>query len=172
MKLYLLRHGDAGERSAVGYTSDAARALTPKGTKRTRQLANALRQMGITFDVILASPLVRAHQTAEIVARSLRLEKKMRLVTQLAPDSTPADAVSLLAALSPKVDSVLVVGHEPNLSLLISLLCTGNMHLHLTLKKGGLCRLEIPEIKPPPCATLEWLLTPRHFGPKRNARSD
>ena len=39
MKLYLLRHGDADERSAEGYTTDAARALSPKGIKRTRQLA-------------------------------------------------------------------------------------------------------------------------------------
>jgi phosphohistidine phosphatase len=171
MKLYLLRHGDAGERSAAGYTSDAARALTPKGVKRPRQLANALRQMEITFDAILTSPLIRAHQTAEIVARSLGLEAKLRQVTQLAPEHALTEVVALLESLPPKTEAVLLVGHEPGLSRLVSLLCTGGPNLAITLKKGGLCRLELAEIRAGACATLEWLLSPRHFGPKRKTRS-
>ena len=172
MKLYLLRHADAGEASAEGYTTDAARALTPKGIKRTRQLANALRQMEITFDVILSSPLIRAQQTAEIVARSLGSEKQLRLVSQLAPDAALTDTLTLIESAGPKTNSLLLVGHEPNLSRLISLLCTGGTNLGLTLKKGGLCRLELTEVKSGPCATLEWLLSPRHFGPKRSTRTE
>ena len=171
MKLYLLRHADAGEASAEGYTTDAARALTPKGIKRTRQLANALRQMEITFDVILSSPLIRAQQTAEIIARSLGKEKQLRHVGQLAPDGALTDAIALIESTRVKADSVLLVGHEPNLSRLISLLCTGGTNLGLTLKKGGLCRLELTDVKSGPCATLEWLLSPRHFGPKRKTRT-
>lgn len=60
MKLYILRHGEAANHGDRRYASDAERPLTPKGIKRTRQLTNALRQMDITFDVILSSPLVRA----------------------------------------------------------------------------------------------------------------
>ena len=172
MKLYLLRHADAGEASAEGYTTDAARTLTPKGIKRTRQLANALRQMEITFDVILSSPLIRAQQTAEIVARSLGSEKQLRLVSQLAPDAALTDALTLIESAGPKTNSLLLVGHEPNLSRLISLLCTGGTNLGLTFKKGGLCRLELCEVKSGPCATLEWLLSPRHFGPKQSTRTE
>lgn len=171
MKLYLLRHADAGEASAEGYTTDAARALTPKGIKRTRQLANALRQMEIAFDVILSSPLIRAQQTAGILARSLQLEKQLRLSSQLAPDGALPDVLALIESTRAKANSILLVGHEPNLSRLVSLLCTGGTHLNLTLKKGGLCRLELTEVKSGPCATLEWLLSPRHFGPKRKTRT-
>lgn len=171
MKLYVLRHGDAGERDPSNYTSDAARPLTSKGIKRTRQLANALRQMEITFDTILTSPLIRAHQTAEIVARSLGLEKQLRQVSQLAPNQSLADAVTAIQNAAAKAEAVLIVGHEPSLSRLISLLLTGGSNLPITLKKGGVCRLEINELKPGPCATLEWLLSPRHFGPKRKTRT-
>lgn len=172
MKLYILRHGDAGERDAANYTSDAMRALTPKGIKRTRQLANALRQMEITFDQILTSPLVRAKQTAEIVARSLSLEKKLRLTSELAPDHGIPEVLRLLQNVTPKSGTILLVGHEPGLSRLISQLCTGGPALPLRLKKGGLCRLEVETISTGPCATLEWLLSPRHFGPKRKTRAD
>jgi phosphohistidine phosphatase len=172
MKLYLLRHGDAGERNAEGYTTDAARTLTPKGIKRTRQLANALRQMEISFDAIYSSPLIRAQQTAEIIARSLQLEKQLRTTSQLAPDYALTDALLLIEGAVVKAKAILLVGHEPQFSQLISLLCTGGTHLGLVLKKGGLCRLELTAIKSGPCATLEWLLSPRHFGPKRKTRAE
>ena len=172
MKLYLLRLGDAGESSAAGYTTDAARALSPKGIKRTRQLANALRQMEITFDAIYSSPLIRAQQTAEIVARSLMLEKQLRTTSQLAPDHALTDALALIESAAMKAKAILLVGHEPHFSQLISLLCTGGTNLGLSLKKGGLCRLELTAVKAGPCATLEWLLSPRHFGPKRKTRTE
>lgn len=171
MKLYLLRHGDAGERDASNYTSDAARALTSKGIKRTRQLANSLRQMEITFDVILSSPLIRAHQTADIIARSLGLEKQLRIAPALAPEHSLTEVIALIESIPAKTGALLLIGHEPGLSHLISLLCTGGTNLGLTLKKGGLCRLELSEVKSGQCATLEWLLSPRHFGPKRKTRT-
>jgi len=61
----------------------------------------------------------------------------------------------------------LLVGHEPYLSSLISLLSTGGPNLSLTLKKGGLCRLEAEPLRCARCASLEWLLAPRLLGPKR-----
>lgn len=171
MKLYLLRHGDAADQSDSRYATDAARPLTPKGIKRTRQLANGLRQMDITFDVIFSSPLVRARQTAEIVARSLKLEKHLRLTNHLAPEGAFVDIVAQIENVRPVSKTLLLVGHEPFLSGLISLLCTGGPVLGLTLKKGGLCRLEVATLKAGRCALLEWLLSPRHFGPKRQAKA-
>lgn len=171
MKLYILRHGDAADHGDRRYASDAERPLTPKGIKRTRQLVNALRQMEITFDVIYSSPLVRARQTAEIVARGLDLEKKLRLSNHLSPSAAYVDLIAQVENARPSSDAILLVGHEPYLSGLISLLCTGGPSLGLTLKKGGLCRLEMDAAKPGRCASLVWLLAPRHFGPKRAAKA-
>ena len=171
MKLYLLRHGDAADHNDPRYPTDAARPLTTKGSKRTRQLANGLRQMEITFDVIYSSPLVRARQTAEIVARSLKLEKHLRITNHLAPEGAFVDMLAQIEHTRPAAKIVLLVGHEPFLSGLISLLCTGGPLLGLTLKKGGLCRLEVTTLKAGRCAMLEWLLTPRHFAPKRSAKA-
>jgi phosphohistidine phosphatase len=170
MKLYILRHGDAADHDDPRYATDAARPLTPKGIKRTRQLANGLRQMEITFDVILSSPLVRAKQTAEIVARSLKLEKNLRFSHYLAPDGAYVDVITQVENIRGRAETVLLVGHEPLLSGLISLLCTGGPLLGLTFKKGGLARLEVGQLKAGRCAMLEWLLTPRHFGPKRQSK--
>lgn len=170
MKLYLLRHGDAADPNDPRYPTDAARPLTPKGIKRTRQLANGLRQMDITFDVIYSSPLVRARQTAEIVARSLKLEKKLHFTNHLALEGAFVDILVQIEHTRPAAKTVLLVGHEPLLSGLISLLCTGGPLLGLTMKKGGLCRLELATVKAGRCAMLEWFLTPRHFGPKRSAK--
>ena len=171
MKLYILRHGEAADHGDRRYASDAERPLTPKGVKRTRQLTNALRQMDITFNVILTSPLVRARQTAEIVARGLEREKHLRLTNHLSLSGAYVDLVAQIENARPQAKAILIVGHEPHLSGLISLLCTGGSSLGLTLKKGGLCRLELESAKPGRCASLEWLLTPRHFGPKRAAKS-
>jgi phosphohistidine phosphatase len=171
MKLYILRHGEAADHGDRRYASDAERPLTRKGIKRTRQLTNALRQMDITFNVIFSSPLVRARQTAEIVARGLKLEKQLRLTHHLSLSGAYVDLMAQIENARPHAEAILLVGHEPHLSGLISLLCTGGPALGLTLKKGGLCRLELEAAKPGRCATLEWLLTPRHFGPKRAAKS-
>lgn len=171
MKLYLLRHGDAAEPGDPRYPTDAVRPLTPKGTKRTRQLANALRQMEISFDVIFSSPLVRARQTAEIVARSLELEKNLRITNHLAPGGAFVDILAQVENVRPTSEAILLVGHEPYLSGLVSLLCTGGPALALDFKKGGLCRLEVGAVKAGRCAMLEWLLSPRHFGPKRTAKA-
>src|SRR2546430_12625846 len=61
----------------------------------------------------------------------------------------------------PAPESVLLVGHEPYLSNLVSLLCAGGPNLSLTLKKGGLCRMEVEQLRAARCAHLEWLLAPR-----------
>ncbi|MCX8090341.1 MAG: phosphohistidine phosphatase SixA [Verrucomicrobiae bacterium] len=166
MKLYLLRHGEAVERGDPRYPDDAARPLTARGHKRTRQLANALERWGVSFDVILSSPLIRARQTAEIVARRLKLEKRLRLTEALSPEGAYGDLVAQLERLRPRPEAVLLVGHEPHLSGLISLLCTGGPGLAVQLKKGGLCRLEVESLKAGRCATLEWLLSPRHGAPR------
>ena len=160
MKLYILRHGDAGEHGDPRYPNDGDRPLTSKGIRRTEALVRDLRRLDITFDVILASPLVRARETAKIVADGLRPPVQMTLTDHLAPGGDFEMLVREVNATEPACDSVLLVGHEPDLSDLISLLCTGGAHLILTLKKGGLCRMDVASLRAAQCASLEWLVAP------------
>lgn len=163
MKLYLLRHGDAGD-AGDPKIKDSERALTPKGIQRTKQLAHALQQMEISFEVVLSSPLVRARETAEIVARGLKFAGNVELTDALTPFGSMENIVHQLTTLRPVPQSVLLVGHEPYLSGFVSLLCTGGPGLGLEMKKGALCRLEVATPACGRCATLEWLLPPRVVG--------
>lgn len=167
MKLYILRHGEAAEHGDPRYKNDSDRPLTPKGIQRTKALAHALRQLDITFDVIFSSPLVRARETAEIAERGLRLQGRLELTEHLAPSGDVEKLVHQLNKVRPTPESILLVGHEPYLSSLISLLCTGGSHLSLILKKGGLCRMEVETLRSARCASLEWLVSSRWIGPKR-----
>ncbi len=161
MKLYILRHGEAAEHGDPRYR-ETERPLTEKGAQRTKQLAHALREQEIQFDRILSSPLTRARQTAEIVAK--RFEKPVELTDALTPSGSMKALVEEIDRMRPLPSSVLLVGHEPYLSGFISLLCIGGPNLPLRLKKGSLCRLEIERLAADKCATLEWVIPPRLFG--------
>jgi len=165
MKLYILRHGDAAEPGDPRYKEND-RPLTPKGIQRTKQLAHTLRQMETSFDAILSSPLTRARQTAEIIARGLQLPDKLKLTDHLSPSGSMEKLVEQINGLHPAPEDVLLSGHEPYLSAFISLLCVGGLDLAVKMKKGALCRLEVDVLSCGRCATLEWLLQPRMLGAK------
>ena len=162
MNLFLLRHGLAVERGTAGYERDADRPLTSKGERRLERIADAMAAMELTFDLILSSPYTRARQTAEIVAGSLGLKKQLEFSETLEPGGDPK---ALLAELNKhEAKNVLLVGHEPYLSALISALTSGNTGVAIDFKKGGLCKLEVESPRHGRCATLAWLLTPRQMG--------
>jgi len=171
MKLYVLRHADAADDNDPRFENDADRPLTIKGVRRTKLLAHALRQWEITFDAILSSPLLRARETAEIVMRGLRLQGKLELSDHLAPSGDVEKLLNRLNTLRPVPKNALLVGHEPYLSNLISLLCAGGPNLSLTLKKGGLCRMEVDQLHSARCANLEWLLAPLLLGSSRTRKA-
>jgi phosphohistidine phosphatase SixA len=77
MNLYLLRHGIAVEPGTAGCELDSERPLTAKGKKRLRVTSQAMKKLELSFDLILSSPFLRAKQTAEIVAKALKLRKKL-----------------------------------------------------------------------------------------------
>ncbi len=158
MDLFLLRHAIAEQRDPTKYPDDALRPLTEKGMKRMRRVAEGFLAAGLTFDVIYTSPYTRAKQTAEIVADVFGLRKVLRETDTLAVDG---DAEELIAELG-KLDatSILLVGHEPYLSELISHLLVGDASLDVTMKKGGLCKLTVGMLKYGKCATLDWLVPP------------
>lgn len=163
MELYILRHGIAAERGSGDVPSDSQRPLTPDGIKKLRRIVGAMRSLDLTFDLILCSPYARARHTADIVARGLRLERALEPSALLEPGADLEALIADLASRRKDADRVLLVGHEPVLSSLISLLVSGETDLEITLKKGGLCKLAIRAMSPGRCATLEWLLTPKHL---------
>ena len=118
----------------------------------------------LSFDLILSSPYLRARQTAEIVAEVLKARKKLELSEFLTPGGSTKKLVELLRHRHPPPESVLLVGHEPYLSGLISLLVSGRESIAVTMKKGGLCMLSTEELAHGRCAGLEWLLTPKQMG--------
>lgn len=163
MELYLLRHGIAVESGTAGFEDDAARPLTGKGRRQLRKIAGAIRKLEPKFDLILSSPLLRARQTAEIVAGELKLKKRLKLSNALAPGSTATILIRQLSREKPAPEKVLLVGHEPDLGRLVSLFASGSRDLQVDFKKAGLCKLEAEKLRIGKCATLAWLLTPKQL---------
>ena len=160
MKLYIIRHAIAVDQATSDYESDSERPLTDKGRKKMRQIAKALRNLGVEFDLILSSPYLRACETAEILADVFKMKKKLVFSDNLIPLGNPE---LLIGEINEKysVDSLALVGHEPHLSTLIGMLVTENAKLDITLKKGGVCYLSADDLHHSDHrATLEWLLTP------------
>jgi phosphohistidine phosphatase len=167
MEIYLLRHGLAVARGTPGFKNDAQRPLTAKGKKQLQRVGRAMAALNLDFDVILTSPFRRARETAEIVATALKARKKaqnrLKVCASLAADRKPTGLIRSLPEMNPPPQSVLLVGHEPFLSELISRLTTGGPDLAVDFPKAGLCKLNLDKWRARPCARLAWLLTPQQM---------
>ena len=160
MNLLIIRHAKAeeGSGSLFGRKRDAERRLTDAGRKSMRKAAKGLREIAPKIDVLATSPLVRARETAEIVAGMLG----NLAVTELAPLAPEGDKKALITWLSeqPPDASAAIVGHEPDLSSLASLLIDGNSSSRIALKKGACCLIEFSDSPSAGNGTLLWLLQP------------
>ena len=159
MDLYVLRHGEAGKRLVAG-SKDSERALTVTGAKEVEEIAGAIAKLGIKPDLVATSPLARAHQTAAIVAKKLKIKNKLQDWDELRPEGSRIRLYERLARFKPEA-SVMVVGHEPYLSSLVSELAFDGQKGRVVMKKGGLARLGVTSLRPRPKGELRWLLTPR-----------
>ena len=158
MEVCLVRHAIAVDHGTPGYENDDLRPLTPDGIKRFRQAARGLASL-VHPQVIMTSPLLRARQTAEILMDTLGLAK-LHFSDALASGDHPTllrDVVDLEAR------SVMLVGHEPHLSALLSYLVSGDAGTVSSLmKKGSAALLSTDgegEVAPGRCS-LQWLLQP------------
>jgi len=163
VNLYLLRHAIAVEHGTPGYENDDDRPLTSDGKAKFRDSIKGIRSLELSFDLILSSPLPRATQTADIFVEVLKLRNNVKLDDNLAPDGDARKLIKHLKALKPSLESIVLVGHEPDLSALVSQLVCGDDNLTMNFKKGGLCKLNVDTLKHGRCATLEWILTPRQM---------
>jgi phosphohistidine phosphatase len=158
MDLFILRHGKAGQSS--GGPDDAARALTRGGKDGVTQVAEWMKEKKFQFAVIATSPLKRARQTATIIASVLGQEDRLAVWDDLAPGGDP-DTVCYNASQQGNDAAVLIVGHEPALSMLISTIISGERNSSIVMAKGGLAKIGNYSFKTRPSGDLQWLVTPR-----------
>lgn len=156
-ELYLIRHGVAEERGDA-WPEDAKRPLSDEGLSRMRKATRGLVELGVSFDVILTSPLVRARQTADILAAGLEPTPSVVTTDALAPGGAYAALVTELAKHGRRTRLALV-GHEPGIGELAARLI-GSRH-PIEFKKGAVCRIDLDELPPSGPGDLRWLLPPK-----------
>jgi phosphohistidine phosphatase len=157
MKLYIVRHAIATERGAAGL-ADEERPLTEEGIEKMRLNAAGIRRVGARPDLILSSPLVRARQTAAILADAFG-ERKVTVTPALSPSGTIEEVYAEIRRHS-KCAALMLVGHQPSLGELAGALAWGSPEHCVELKKGGVCSVELERLPPQPRGKLIFLLPP------------
>ena len=156
MILYFLRHASAGERVASP-KKDEKRALDKEGIEQCGYVGRALVALDVQVDVILSSPLKRAAQTASLVGNELGYEGKLLFEDGLRPGASFADFRRLLEKYG-RYESLMVVGHNPNLSEFLGRsVSDAGCEASLELKKGAVAKVEMLRNS----AALQWCLTPK-----------
>ena len=156
MTIYFLRHASAGEHIA-NPKKDEKRALDKSGIEQCGYVGRALNALDVHVDVIISSPLKRAAQTASLVGNELSYEGKLQLEEALRPTATFSDFRQLLDRYG-KYDSIMCVGHNPNLSgFLGRAISEAGCEASIELKKGAVAKVEMGRNS----SVLQWCLTPK-----------
>src|SRR5918995_1563593 len=161
MELFILRHGEAGQKSS-SLAGDRKRPLTSSGKLEITEIANALKIIGLKFDLIVTSPLKRASDTAMIVAKVFKIGNKVQEWDELAPEGKKTDLYRKISELKEEY-IVLMVGHQPLLGEMANdMIHRGKSSpCNLLLKKGGIVRIRLLRKSNVPTGELRWLVTPR-----------
>ncbi len=154
IELYLVRHGIAAERGPR-WPDDGQRPLTGKGIARFREVVRGLAALDLAIDVVLTSPLLRAAQTAALLAEGLDPRPEVRITDALVPGAT-LRALSVAIARA-KRRRIACVGHEPGLGQLAAHFVGASRPLEF--KKGGVCRIDLDGSEGP--GHLAWFAPPR-----------
>jgi len=163
MNVYLLRHGIACDRNAKKFPNDDQRPLTQEGIERMREAAVGVAALIDQPDLILTSPLVRTAQTADVVAKSLGCEDRTETSDALRPGATTGIVRDILAARAPDgVESILLVGHEPDMGEIASGLI-GAKGSVVEFKKGSLCAIYLDDEHLNRPGVLLWHLTAKQL---------
>ena len=136
------------------------RPLTQLGRKEIEEIAESLKDWDLKFDRIITSPLKRSKETASIVGKSLKIQDRLEDYDELKPEGSRSELYKRLSKIKQQ-SSILVVGHEPYLSMMIGEIVAGNPNSHINLKKGGIAKIRIRTFSPKVSGELRWLLTPR-----------
>ena len=164
MRLYLMRHGDAGDKAAWN-GDDLERPLTEKGRMRALAMAEHLDRIGVAPRRVITSPLARAAQTATTVAEVLGGIETLVQDDRLGPRFGIDALAKIIAENDGEADGLLLVGHEPTLSQVLADVIGGG---DIVMKKGAVAAVDLmPRAgkgSQPPSGTLAWLLSPGALG--------
>ena len=157
MKLYLIRHAIAEERSDFALTGqpDEKRPLTEKGIEKMKKITQGFYKIEDQIDLIYQSPLTRSQQTAEII-KEFYPDAKLETTEHLSPGFSAKELFSILK--KQKLDSVALVGHEPDLGQFLSWLMFRQASDHFPFKKGGIAKVDFYGNDP---CYLKWFLQPK-----------
>ena len=155
--LILVRHAIAAERGD-DWPDDNKRPLTSKGLARMREIAKGLDNLDLEIDLILTSPLVRARQTADVLAHGLKPSPPIETLVELSPGTVPAKIAEAIGTRG-DAKAIALVGHEPNLGELAAWLVGGKSPFEF--KKGGICRIDVQKLPPVGNGQLVWFATPK-----------
>jgi phosphohistidine phosphatase len=161
--IYLLRHAEAVPHKDPRYRTDADRPLTESGAARMRGAAEGMKRLGLKFDWILTSPFVRAMETARIVAEVLDEPDRLRVEESLASGAR-WDRVkkAITAGDARRAESILLAGHEPDLSRMAADLIQAG-RASLVMKKGSLACVAVDGIPPKEPGSLTFLMSIDHL---------
>ncbi len=158
IELYLVRHGVAAERGPK-YPDDRLRPLTPAGVKKFTSSVPGLLALGVVIDFVLTSPLVRARDTATLLAAGLKPKPALAEVEALAPGGRHQAVIEAIKTHAKRHRRLALVGHEPDLGELAARLLGARGMVQF--KKGAICAIDVDGATPGGPGTLRWLLTPR-----------
>lgn len=158
MQLLVVRHAIAEEREKWAPRDDKLRPLTDDGKKKMKEAAKGLRALVPRVDVLATSPLTRASQTAQLLAKVYERGEPVT-VDALAPGQRPPALATWLRTQALE-KTVAIVGHEPGLGAIISWLAAGTERSFVELGKGGACLLDLGERIDAGVAMLLWQLRP------------
>jgi phosphohistidine phosphatase len=161
MQVLIIRHAPTEDREvfALSGQSDDLRPLSELGKAKMRRNIQGIQKIVPKLQAIASSPLLRAQQTADLLARAYSPVQRDTLPA-LAPLGAVADILSYLQDYANTSHIIALVGHEPDLAQLATWLLTGHADNWLPLKKGAACLLEFPDEVEAGQAELEWALTP------------
>jgi len=158
IELYLVRHAIAAERGP-NYPDDRKRPLTPEGIARFKRTVQGLSRYGVTLDLVITSPLLRASQTAELLVAGIGGKPRLETLDALAPGGRMTVVLEALGMYARRARQLALVGHEPDMGELAARLLRARGTIEF--KKGAVCCLLLDAAAPTGPGTLKWLLPPR-----------
>jgi phosphohistidine phosphatase len=156
----LIRHAQAAEQDDAAYPDDTLRPLVPKGRRVQRQISRRLLKQGIVPDRVFSSPWKRAWQTARILVRELGLPKDRRIRCDGLAAPPRVDALAAeIGEIGPD-ETIALVGHEPWMSVLGSLLLTGDSQgVRIDFPKSGVMGIDMERLEPS-AGTMRFFVVP------------
>jgi phosphohistidine phosphatase len=155
--LYLVRHAIAAQRGD-DWPDDSKRPLTQTGIDRFKEAVEGLVWLNVDIDEIFTSPLVRAHQTATLLANGLGNKTSVKMLDALAPGHSPRQVMNELSR-SAKHHRIALVGHEPGLGELAAHLIGSPRSM--PFRKGGACHITIQGLTSRRPGELVWFVPPK-----------